>query len=534
MVNEFINEVSSDFMKFIPTDDRNKENLIDFAATDFLSIRSSLIKYIKATYPLDYHNFIESDLGLMLMELVSYMGSVLSLKADMLANESFLKTARNRNNIKKLLELVGISMKGPIAAAANAKLTLDVAVPVGIDEFLIAPENRVVAVASPEDGGPLNYTLYKIFGGKVVDVGQEGSLTLNVNESELNNFGDPSKVVWTNLVLLEGALTVHTGSFSDIGDRRISLAETSIIEGSVQVLVDAPNNPDASGVYSQVTNIYMASGNDDKIFQVVYDDDLAATIIFGDDSTGVLPPVGATYTVLYRTGGGTRGNISTGFINTLVSTDTVGGGTVENTSMGTGGSDAESAEHAKKYGPLFFKRQDRIVSLEDFESFVNSFVGPVGSVGKGKAVLRKAFSSANNVDIYLLEKASNMQLQRATVAFKAALLEAINDKKMLTDEVTIVDGLIRTLDLVVTIKFDKNLSLKEEEIKAKIASLLIANFDIDNREFGQGLFVSKTIKDLFTVDGVLYVNLDNITQDINIEFNEILQLNNFVINMVRI
>ena len=125
MVEQFVNEVSSDFMKFISVADSNKENLVDFAATDFLSIRSALVEYIKASYPLDYHNFIESDLGLMIMELVSYMGSILSLKADMLANENFLSTARNRNNVKKLLELVGITMKGPLAAVANAQLTLD-------------------------------------------------------------------------------------------------------------------------------------------------------------------------------------------------------------------------------------------------------------------------------------------------------------------------------------------------------------------------------------------------------------------------
>ena len=531
MVEQFVNEVSSDFMKFISVADSNKENLVDFAATDFLSIRSALVEYIKASYPLDYHNFIESDLGLMIMELVSYMGSILSLKADMLANENFLSTARNRNNVKKLLELVGITMKGPLAAAANAQLTLDAVAT--SQEFLLTPANRVQVIASPEDGGPLNYTLYKILGGKIVDIGAGGNLALHVTESELDSFGANTSSVWSNLALLEGALSVQTGTFNDVDDRRINLTEAPIIEGSVEVLVDAPEAA-ASGAYTQVTNIYMASGNDDKIFQVVYADDLAATVIFGDDSTGVMPPVGSTYTVLYRTGGGTRGNISDSVINVKVSTDTVGDGTVENTSLATGGSDAETTAHAKRYGPLFFKRQDRIVTLEDYEGFVNSFVGPAGSVGKGKVVTRKAYSSANIIDIYLLEKASNLQLQRATIPFKSALLDAIEEKKMLTDEVVVVDGLIRTLDLVVTIKYDRNLTLKEEEIKGKVASVILDKFSVDNREFGQGLAVGQFMKDLFKINEVLFVSLDNVPQDINIEFNEIIQLNNFVINMVQV
>jgi hypothetical protein len=42
------------------------------------------------------------------------------------------------------------------------------------------------------------------------------------------------------------------------------------------------------------------------------------------------------------------------------------------------------------------------------------------------------------------------------------------------------------------------------------------------------------MKELFSVDEVLFVSLDNVPQDIYVEFNEIIQLNNFVINMVQI
>ena len=123
----FNGTIQSDFLKIPALTDSQKADLIDFAATDFVTIREALVNYIKATYPLDYQNFSESDLGMMLIELISYMGAVMSLKADMLANENFLATARNRNNVKKLLELIGVRMKGPIGSVANATLTLDVA-----------------------------------------------------------------------------------------------------------------------------------------------------------------------------------------------------------------------------------------------------------------------------------------------------------------------------------------------------------------------------------------------------------------------
>ena len=93
---------------------------MNFAATDFLSLRKSIIKYIKAVYPTEYQYFVEADLGMMFIELVAYMGSIMSMKADMLANENFFATAQQRSSVKKLMQLIGIRMRGPLSAAADA------------------------------------------------------------------------------------------------------------------------------------------------------------------------------------------------------------------------------------------------------------------------------------------------------------------------------------------------------------------------------------------------------------------------------
>ena len=110
----FSGTVSTDFMKLATIPDRKKQQYIDYGGTDFYSIRKDLIDYIKSVYPLDYQNFSESDLGLMLIEIVSYMGAVLSLKGDMLANENYLRTVKTRTNLNKLLELVGVDMRGDL------------------------------------------------------------------------------------------------------------------------------------------------------------------------------------------------------------------------------------------------------------------------------------------------------------------------------------------------------------------------------------------------------------------------------------
>ena len=158
----FSGTVSSDFMKLASIPESKKQQYIDYAGTDFYSIRSNIIEYIKSVYPLDYQNFSESDLGLMLVEVVAYMGTVLSLKGDMLANENYLRTVKTRSNLNKLLELVGVDMMGPVAAAAGATLTCTTAPTVASFPLTYTAENRVFAITSKEDGAPVNYTLFKI------------------------------------------------------------------------------------------------------------------------------------------------------------------------------------------------------------------------------------------------------------------------------------------------------------------------------------------------------------------------------------
>ena len=96
----FSGTTNTDFMKLGAIPDQKKQQYIDYAGNDFYSIRQDLIEYIKAVYPLDYQNFSESDLGVMLIEIVAYMGSVLSLKGDMLANENYLRTVKVRSNLR--------------------------------------------------------------------------------------------------------------------------------------------------------------------------------------------------------------------------------------------------------------------------------------------------------------------------------------------------------------------------------------------------------------------------------------------------
>ena len=235
-------------------------------------------------------------------------------------------------------------------------------------------------------------------------------------------------------------------------------------------------------------------------------------------------------------GGGSpsQSSSATGSFNPLVSlasSTNSYAGTITNTSKATGGANAETIERAKKYAPLTFRRQDRLVTLQDYSAFANSFISTFGTVGKATAATRNAYSSANTIDIYILEKASDIQLQRATSNFKTQLLDEISKKKMMTDDVVIVDGLIRTLDMVCTIRVDLEEKENQEGITAKVRNKIQNYLSIDNTEFGEDLIIADLNRQIFEVDEVRFSTIDNLSQDVRIDFNEIIQLNNLTINV---
>ena len=526
----FSGTINSDFMKLAEIPQNKRPTLINFAATDFTSLRNSLIQYAKAVYPLDYQYFVESDLGMMFIELVAYMGASMSMKDDMLANENFLVTARNRSSVKKLLQLIGVRMRGPLSAAADAQIEAD---PTVSTRLLIPATSRTITSTSPEDGGATAYTLYKVVNG-VADLSPNGLIALY--PAEANN---ETKTIYKNLVLQEGALVTDSGDFAVTeAIKTIKLTQGPVVEGSVQIDITSTDSS-VNGEYTEVDNIFFASGSSDKIFEVVYDDAYNATLVFGDGTVGISPDDSASYFIQYRVGGGTRGNMSKNAVNpsiTIAIDDTTydNTATLTNISKATGGANAETIQHAKKYAPLTFRRQDRIVTLEDYSVFANTFISTFGTVGKATAVTRNAYSSANTIDIYVLEKASDFQLQQATPNFKTELLTKINEKKMATDEVVVVDGLIRTLDLVTTIRIDREEKQNETAIISKVRNKILTYMNVDNRSFGQGLEVSELNREIFEVDEVRYSTLDNVGQDVLVDFNEIIQLNNLTINVAYI
>lgn len=87
-------------------------NPIDYTSREYETIRQDLISYAKRYYPDSLRDFSENSFGSLLVDSISYVGDILSFYLDYNANEAFLSTASQYNNIVRLAKNSGYRFKG--------------------------------------------------------------------------------------------------------------------------------------------------------------------------------------------------------------------------------------------------------------------------------------------------------------------------------------------------------------------------------------------------------------------------------------
>jgi hypothetical protein len=100
----------------INKDFSRKTKDVNLLAKDFSSYRQRLIDFAKTYYPNTYNDFTDTSVGNMFIELVSYVGDVLSYNIDYNFKENLLTHASEPKNILALAQSLGY--KVPLSAGA--------------------------------------------------------------------------------------------------------------------------------------------------------------------------------------------------------------------------------------------------------------------------------------------------------------------------------------------------------------------------------------------------------------------------------
>ena len=120
-----------------------KRNLT-YLNKDFTEFRSSLINYSQTYFPTTYNDFSPSSPGMMLIEMASYVGDVMSFYLDNQYQETFLQYARQANNVFDLAYMFGYKPK--VTGVATADIDFFQRVPASGSTF--APDFRYALIVS--------------------------------------------------------------------------------------------------------------------------------------------------------------------------------------------------------------------------------------------------------------------------------------------------------------------------------------------------------------------------------------------------
>jgi hypothetical protein len=468
----------------------NGQPVIDYMARDYESLLQAMRDQIPRKLPewTDFAN--EADFGNVLLELFAHIGDILNYYQDRVANESFLGTARTRRGVIEHLRLIGYEL----GTAAPAAASLALSVPSTVDETVTINKGDAFATTSLRDRPSVRF-----------EYTREAPLTID--------FGPIAVDPTTGRKIFgaaQGGIPVEEGRlFSDeiLGtsdgsrDQRFTVAHQGVMlspPGPVQ-----PASRDLLVVTQLGATVDIWTRRDSLAFSqagqrdfvVTVDEDDRATVTFGDNSFGAIPPAGAVIRATYRIGGGLAGNVPANTVLTIVNAPQLAalGATVTNPGPATGGGEREDIAHAVQHAPAVFRSLRRAVTAADYEALALSFKG----VGKVRAV----GAGWNQVTLYVAPDGGG----KVSDVLEAGLIGYFEDKRMLNQIVEISD--VDYVPIYVTAQIAVESFFLQGDVVARVQQAAADLLAFDRVDFNQTVYLSKFYEDTQSVPGVVFVNI---------------------------
>jgi hypothetical protein len=473
---------------------------LNYTNQDFYSMKTRLVDFIRERFgtngtvlPNTFNDFVESSIAIMLIENWAFLADTLSFKIDQIANEMYIDTVTEKENAFRLAKLVGFVPTPPIAARSFWVATINNV----LSTDLVLPTPIPVDIVS--DGSPTRIELFPANSSNVP----------LLDENIIIPAGSTSN---QNIIGLEGRTIVDVLTGTGDSSQTFTLVSSPVVYDSIRVDVDGIR-------WDQVD--YFTDSQPRREYRVEFDSLFRAVIIFGNNRAGMIPSRGSRIQVTYRIGGGTVGNIVTGFVNTQRMADVPGFSfavpvNLRNYTKGEFGYDGDTIEEVRRKLPQWIRTQDRAVTGSDYKTLADQFITPYhGRIGKSTAVLRNHGCAGNIVDLYILASEGTDGLTYANSDLKVDLNDYITVRKMLTDFVCVKDGTVLFVDVAIDLVLDKFYRKFEMEFRTNIINKIQSFFSLNRWEFGQNLRSTEIIKELSTFKEIQQIDISFTTTDPN-------------------
>lgn len=443
---------------------------VDYTSRDYTAIRNDMISLIP-NYAPEWTNRDPADFGMTLIELFSYMGDILNYYIDRSANEAFINTASQRDNILQLARLLAYTPTESTAStvtltfqnSTDAPITVPALTKVATTNVTSASSNQIIfettaAVTVPAKVGTVN-----------------GSINILATQGE---------TVTDELI----------GSSTGVSNQLFQLAETPVINNSVTVTINGVS-------YSRVQYL-IDYNNNDPVFTTITNASGVTFILFGDNISGRIPPNGAAIYATYRTGGGVSGNVAANNVQFIL-TNVVGGLTVNNQTAASGGADPESTDSIRINAPRSIRSLNRAVSLRDYSEIALQVSGVAKSIS-----IADVYTSVTIFIAPFGDRGVESDNTTPTTVFQNLSTEVqtyLIDKSPANTSITVQPPKYVGINLIVNLTILPQ--YKQQLVKTAVETVLYDLLAFDNVIFADRITLQDVMTTISGVPGVAYAQV---------------------------
>jgi hypothetical protein len=233
---------------------------VQYLNRDFDSLKAQLINFAKIYYPNTYNDFSEASPGMMLIEMASYVGDVLSFYTDNQIQENFLQFAKQRKNLLALAYNFGYQPK--VTSAASVEVNVFQVVPSTIVNSQYVPNFNYALILEEgtqlQTNGNGNVAFYI---DEKVDFSNSGSSFTDISVYSYDINGNPLfYLLQKTAKATAGTLTTTTFTFGN-PERfpTVTITDNNVI--SIVGVTDSDNNKWYEVPYLAQDTIFEATEN---------------------------------------------------------------------------------------------------------------------------------------------------------------------------------------------------------------------------------------------------------------------------------
>ena len=544
----------------LPLDQEFPIQFNEYAAFDALSLKSLMQDRLTVNGTFTDQVYEGSNFN-NLLDIVAYSYNVLVYYLNQTGNEGLFSSSQIYENMNKIVKLVNYKPMGPTTSILNYNAT------------------------ATSDISPGVYTIPRFSYFTVNDIyysfNQDATFVKSVTGVEILSDLTERTLLYQG-EFIEYPIYISTGeNFEEVSVVSVDQdgINDSIDNNNIYVFVRGNNGKWVE--YSRVDNLFLQNGVSES-FEVRFNENQRYVIKFGNNVTGKKLTSGNLVAIYYLKTEKARGNIGPGtldgnklfFLNTerlnVIMGDVKGSElnylTIEeanniafsNTDASIPYTELEDTKLIRQNAPNYFKRQGRIVTTADFESYIkqnfnnlitdvkvvnnweylNEHIGYMYNLGLDNPMVDSRIlynqvnfadsCNFNNMYVYVIPRtlvSNEFSFSRGflNLGLKDYILSKLTDLKLSTIEVIFQDPIFMSIGfgsasqdeifnkkLTVDIANDTKLyvvkspnnSVGSNEIKERVSNIILNYFSFTNTKLGQYIEIDKITQSIFNIGGI--------------------------------